>query len=216
MILIQDVHRHPEAQQHIRAMILYGQSHWGAKEVFLEGAWTKGQTADYAFSGLEDEETYRANVAAYEAEEKDRSEALEEIETAQLLQNAMDATASPSWAEIKRLVQLRMKPGEYAEYQKHPFRFASASSLARAVESAELFYELAGRRSAIFLANAKRLHQSGPQVLVIGGFHTAGMAETLRREGVSFVVLSPKVTQGGFEELYSQGMHQTISALKLH
>jgi len=41
------------------------------------------------------------------------------------------------------------------------------------------------------------------------------MAKTLRQEGISYVVLAPRITQGGFEDLYSQGMHQTISALKL-
>jgi len=216
MILIQDVHRHPEAQQHIRAMILSAMRRMGAKEIFLEGAWADGQTADYAFSGLEDQDAYRANVAAYEAVEKDRAAALQEIDTAQLFENAFDADSSPSWPLIKRLVLLRLKPAEYAEYAKHPFRAATASALTRAVESAERFYGVANRRSDIFLAKAKTLHQSGPQVLVVGGFHTAGMAQQLRKEGISYVVLAPKITQGGFEDLYSQGMHQTISALKLH
>jgi hypothetical protein len=226
VILIQDVHRHPEAQQHIRAIILSAMAHLGAKEIYLEGAWTHGQTADYPFSGLEDPDTYRANVAAYQAVEKDREDALREIDTAQLFENAFDADASPSWPLIKRLIQLRLKPAEYAEYARHPFcpaaswraspsGRATASALARAVESAELFYQLASRRSDIFLAQAKRLHQTGPQVLVVGGFHTAGMAEKLREQGISYVVLSPRITQSGFEDLYSQGMHQTISALKL-
>ena len=216
MILIQDVHRHPEAQQHIRAMILRAMTRAGAKEIFLEGAWADGQTADYEFSGLEDPDLYRANVAAYEAVEKDREAALREIDTAQLFENALDADAAPSWPLIRRLVQLRLKPAEYAQYASRPYRPATDSALARAVESAELFYGLANQRSDIFLAKARAHHQSGPQVLVIGGFHTAGMAEALRKEGISYAVLAPRVTQGGFEDLYSQGMHQTISALKLH
>lgn len=216
IILIQDVHRHPEAQQHIRAMIMSAMTRMGAKDIFLEGAWTHGQTADYEFSGLEDQDTYRANVAAYEAVEKDRAEALQELDTTQLFENVLDADAPPSWPQIRRLIQLRLKPAEYAEYAKHPYRPASASALARAVESAELFYEIANQRSDIFLAKAKEHHQSGPQVLVIGGFHTAGMAEKLRQEGIPYVVLAPRITQGGFEDLYSQGMQQTINALKLH
>jgi hypothetical protein len=216
IILIQDVHRHPEAQRHIQAMIVSAMTRLGVKEIFLEGAWTHGQGTDYEFSGLEDQATYRANVAAYEAVDKDREEALEEIDTAQLFENAFDTPDSPSWPLIKRLIELRLKPSEYAAYVKHPFRSETDSALARAVRSAELFYELANRRSDIFLAKAKEQHQSGPQVLVIGGFHTTGMAEKLRQEGVPYVVLAPNITQGGYEELYSQGMHQTISALKLH
>jgi hypothetical protein len=216
IILIQDVHRHPEAQQHIRAMIVRAMTHLGAKEILLEGAWAKGQTADYPFLGLEDEDIYRANVAAYEAVDKDRAEALQEIDTAQLVENAFDSGDSPEWPQIKRLIGLHLKPGEYAEYIKHPYRPAIDSALARAVKAAEHFYEIANQRSDIFLAKARELHREGPQVMVVGGFHTAAMAETLRREGISFVVLAPQITQGGFEELYSQGMHQTISALKLH
>jgi hypothetical protein len=216
IILIQDVHRHPEAQQHIRAMIVSAMTRLGAGDIFLEGAWTHGQTADYEFSGLEDQDTYRANVAAYEAVEKDREEALQEIETAQLVENTFDASSTSPWAQIKRLILLRLKPAEYADYIQHPFRPAGHSALARAVQSAERFYELADRRSDIFLTKVKEHHGSGPQVLVVGGFHTVSMAETLRREGISFVVLAPKITQGGYDDLYSRSMHQTISALKLH
>src|ERR1035437_10379716 len=81
VILIQDVHRHPEAQQHIRAMILYALKNWGAKQVFLEGAWSGGATQDFRYLGLEDPEVYRANVAAYESVANVREEALRQIDT---------------------------------------------------------------------------------------------------------------------------------------
>lgn len=216
IILIQDVHRHPEAQQHIRAMIVSAMTRLGVGDIFLEGAWTNGQTADYEFSGLEDQDTYRANVAAYEAVEKDRDEALQEIDTAELFENTLDANDTPSWPQIKRLVELRLKPAEYAVYIQHPFRPATKSALARAAQAAEHFYELANRRSDIFLAKVREHHGSGPQVLVVGGFHTVGMAEKLRQEGISYVVLAPRITQGGYDDLYNRSMHQTISALKLH
>lgn len=215
IILIQDVHRHPEAQQHIRAMILYGLKNWGAKQVFLEGAWSGGATQDFRYLGLEDPEVYRANVAAYESVAKVREEALRQIDTAQLFADTFDAASAPSWEQIRRLVQLRLKPAEYADYARHPYRpAASDSGLAGAIRAAESFYELANRRSQIFLGKARSQRTFGTQVLVVGGFHTAAMAQELRKEGVSYAVFSPRVTEGGYEELYSRGMRETINALK--
>ena len=214
-ILIQDIHRHPEAQGNIRATILYSLKHWNHSEVFLEGAWAQGKTQDYSFSGLENEQLYRDNVAAYQAVAEVQEAALEELETATLFGNVFDDARGPSWGTIKRLIQLRLKPSEYAEYVKTPFHSQTPSALATAVSSAEHFYELANARSHVFLDKAKSPYD-GPRVLVIGGFHTVAMAEELRRQGYSYAVLSPRVTQGGYEGLYAQGMHETISALKLH
>lgn len=38
IILIQDVHKHPEVQSHIASLIVSGYERWGASKVFLEGA----------------------------------------------------------------------------------------------------------------------------------------------------------------------------------
>ena len=212
--LIQDIHKHPEAQQHIRSIILT-LKRGGAGDVFLEGAWSEGAMPDFHYQGLEDPDLYKANVAAYQAVSDVREPALREIETSELLDNALDTGSGRPWALIKRLVELRMKPGEYADYLANPFRPEPGTDLARAVASAERFYELANQRSRVFLDHVRSAQRGGAQVLVVGGFHTAAMAEELRKEGTSFVVLAPRVTQGGYDELYSQGMRETISALKL-
>jgi len=216
VILIQDIHRHPQAQENIRTMILSAMASTGAKEIFLEGSWTHGQTADYSYMGIEDADTYKANVEAFDAVEKNREGAMQELETASLFGDAFDAPSADSLKRVKRLIQLRLKPAEYAEYLKSPFRASTRSQLADAVTAAEHFYEIANERSHIFLKNAKALHKEGPQVMVVGGFHTAAMTDELHRQGISYVVLSPHVSQGGFDGLYAQGMHDTISALKLH
>jgi len=247
MILIQDVHRHPEAQQNIAAMIIFGLRHWGAKEVLVEGAWDEGDSLrngasqfpslrqavregklggaemavamapdqNFRFLGLEDPEIYRQNVEAYEAVVKTRDSAMQELETGRLLERIFDTDTAQPTAQVKRLIELRMKPQEYAAYARNPCRPSANTNLAVAIRSAEHYYELANRRSKIFLASARRLHREGAQVLVIGGFHTQAMAQALREAGVSFVVLSPRITRGGYDELYEHGMHETVSALKL-
>jgi len=246
-IIIQDIHRHPEAQQNISAMIMYGLRHWGTTELFVEGSWAKGDelkestphfsslldavregrmggaemavamtpNPDLKFMGLEDADVYRQNVEAYEAVESARDDALRELETSRLLSRVFDSSPNDSCSLVKRLIQLRLKPSEYADYLQHPYHASPNSRLAEAVASAEHFYQVANERSRIFLEKAKAMHQSGIQVLVVGGFHTAAMTEQLRQEGISYVVLSPQITQGGYEDLYARGMHDTISALKL-
>src|ERR1019366_677870 len=111
---------------------------------------------------LEDPEVYRANVSAYESVADARPEALRQIDMAQLFENTFDAASAPSWEQIRRLVQLRLKPAEYADYARHPYRPAvSDSSLAGAIASAESFYELANRRSLIFLRKTRAQRASG-------------------------------------------------------
>ena len=247
-VIIQDIHRHPEAQQNIASMILYGMRHWNTKEIYVEGSWADSDAIQPALTelpsilesvragkmggvemavamapdqhmrlfGLEDADLYKKNVEAYEAVDHARGDALRELETARLFGRVADTDASQAFITLKRLIQLRLKPTEYAEYLKAPYHATSPSRLADAVASAEHFYQIANDRSRIFLERARALHQSGTQVLVVGGFHTAAMTEELRRHGVSYVVLSPQITEGGFDDLYKRGMHDTISALKLH
>jgi hypothetical protein len=251
VILVQDIHRHPEVQGHIAALLLYGSHHWGLKDVYLEGAQASAPVslpADHTslsfydalqeghlsgaemavalepdspvrLHGLEDPALYRENVAAYEAVERLRAPALQEIETARFFQNSLDFMSSSQstdhWVRLQRMLQLRLKPADHAAYINDPYQGQEGSVLKQAVTAAERFYALADQRSETFLNNLSSAAMGGPQLVVVGGYHTSRMAQELRREGRSFAVLSPNVTQSGFEDLYARGMQQTISALKL-
>jgi hypothetical protein len=246
-ILIQDIHRHPEAQQQIAALILHGSRHWGTRDVFVEGAWATDEPLpsprprrrtvladvraglmsgaelaavmapdhDLQLFGLEDSDIYRENVAAYQTVEKFRPEALRELNTARLFSRFLDIPNRPSWDGLQRLLELRLKPVDYQQYASHKFRPATDSALSIALRAAERYYELANLRSRVFLDVAKKAHRNRPCVLVVGGFHTGDMAKQLRQDGYSYVVVSPRVTQGGFEDLYQRGMRTTVNALKL-
>ncbi len=239
VILVQDIHRHPEVQGHIAALLLYGSHHWGLKDVYLEGAQAalpvalqggRLSGAEMAVAlepgspvrlhGLEDPALYRENVSAYEAAERLKEPALQELKTARFLQNSLDvetgSQAPDRWALLQRMLQLRLKPAEHAAYLNNPYQGHEGSALKEAIRAAEDFYTLADQRSQTFLKNLKSSAVGGPQLVVVGGYHTAMMAQALRKQGRSFAVLSPNVTQSGFEDLYARGMQQTISALKLH
>jgi len=253
-ILIQDIHRHPEVQDHIAAILLRGHSKWGLRSVFLEGAFSDidpvplasaaGNRASLTerirrgdlsgaemavamaphpglqLKGLEAVDLYKANLAAWESMEKQRDGALRELETIRLLQTTLDVDIAQISAEqldhLDLLLRLKMKPSEYADYLAARSDIGSSVTLARAIETAETFYRLANERSRIFLQRAQADASDGPKVLVIGGFHTAAMASALRAQGKTFAVLSPRVTESGYDALYERRLHQSISALKIN
>ena len=55
----------------------------------------------------------------------------------------------------------------------------------------------------------------GPRILVVGGFHTPSMTRYLRERNRTYVVLTPPITQVGYEPLYEEHMMASISALNL-
>ncbi len=249
-ILIQDIHRHPEAQANIAAMLLHAFRNWGVTTAYLEGAYA-GQSVSKSYAGetlrtklydgtlsgaemasamlqsgelrlkgLEDADVYTENVRAFEAAQKAQMRALTEIKTTRMIQQTLDLSQRRfSDEQIERLdllARLKLKPAEYERYLEDRELNQCPPALAQALAAAEYFYELAERRSDIFVQKAYEDKSPNPKVIVVGGFHTAAMANQLRASGKSFVVLAPRVTQSGYDELYARGMQETISALKLH
>lgn len=251
-ILIQDIHRHPEVQGHIAALLLHGIRNWGVKDVYLEGAWSETVTLPNSlrrneslmegiregricgvemaarmvpkdkihFHGLEDPDVYRDNVAAYQAAQTARELALRELGTARLIHAAFDATDGhwndEDWERMRALLQLRLKPSDYQTYLERRRTWNSRAALSEGIRAAETFYELADARNRIFAKRVLKNKNHKPKILVIGGFHAAGVVRLLSEEKKSYVVISPKVTQSGDDSLYARGMQETISALKLH
>jgi hypothetical protein len=251
IILVQDIHRHPEVQGHIAALLLHGVGQWGLKDVYLEGAQAEAPVALPSTSdtpslrdallegrlsgaevavamdpeaaitlhGLEDLSVYRQNVLAYEEVERWREPAFQELQTVNILETALDIDGGFALgigdSLLRRMLQLRLKPADYATYKAHQFVGHEGSALCEAVRAAEAFYTLADQRSEIFLANLESGSSESPRLVIVGGYHTAWMAQELRRRGRSFAVLTPQVTESGYEDLYARGMQDTISALKL-
>jgi hypothetical protein len=248
-VLIEDIHRHPEAQANIAALLLHAHNRWNLSKTYIEGAYI-GQTirpaadntpfrtqlkeglisgAEMAaamapagtleLSGLEDPDAYKSNVEAYQAALDAQSQALQEIETLRLLQKTLDFSArmlsDDQLDTLELLARLKLKPSEYAEYLRACTEHPSVPELTKSLEAADRFYQMVEYRSDIFVEHVLKDQQSSPKALVTGGFHTAKMAHLLQAAGKTFVVLTPNVTQSGFDDLYARGMNETISALKL-
>ncbi len=262
-VLIQDLHRHPEVQQHIADILLQVYRRWGVRQVLVEGAFSEvpivnlgalstdereidrtrelqsGQLtgAELAaemiatrethpdqylqLQGIEDPTMYAAHLEVYRVLLAQRSGVLAELGRIEVLQKEMqlpgDHPLVQQLQRVRDLIQLKMTPRTYAAYLAQKAFSPSSVLLTEALANAERFYQLTDERSDVFLRNAdaRAATQSGPRVMVVGGFHTEGLARRLREQGRSYVVLAPTVTRGGYENLYEKRMIETVSALQI-
>jgi hypothetical protein len=171
--------------------------------------------------GMEDARVYRRNLDAFRQIQQQRETGLQELTILRNLQNSVRLGGPNVFtAQLDRteaLIRLKLTPADYAAYLKARDAVPSSPGLDPARKAAESFYELVDSRSDIFLNQAERKvpASTGPRLLVVGGFHTVRMAETLRRQGRTFVVLTPHITAGGNEPLYERRLMESISALQI-
>ena len=238
-ILIQDLHRHPEVQQHIADILTQVQRQWGLHQVFVEGAFAEVHVsptekeidmtgAELAatreplhLQGIEDRDLYEEHLTVYERILERRELALGEIDRIQNIQKELQLPAVHPMVQqlerVRQLVQLKMTPRVYADYLSQKALSPHSAALTPVIADAERFYELTDARNDVFLRNAGRYaaDAQGLRVLVVGGFHTEGLARRLRAQGHSYIVLAPTVTQGGYDKLYEKRMIDTVSALQI-
>ena len=88
----------------------------------------------------------------------------------------------------KKLIDFSLTPKQWEKYKTLRENDASLASF-------EEFYEQADIRSHKMVENLLSYPTQGNKVLVIGGFHTPLIANILRKQKVSFVVVSPKITK---------------------
>jgi len=225
IILIQDIHKHPEAQRHIAEVIERFHAAWGIQSVYLEGAFSdvtpvgcqEGESSmegghltgaewaacqigsDLHLYGLEDPTLYRLNLIAYH-----QARRAQEIGLKEWLPNE----------QLQSLLSLRMTPSSYALFEQQKNAVENVSWLHNAgIEAAERFYELALARNNVFIDRLVNSLITGPKIVVLGGFHTADLLEKLRQHQKSYVVLSPTVTYAADPDLYAKRLDESISTL---
>ncbi len=159
-------------------------------------------------------------MLAYRSVLARRDRALEAIVTIRRLHASLNLPdGNPMSAQLNRvesLVRLKLTPVEYAAYQKTKSQTPSSPGLAPALKAAEEFYRLVQMRSRVFLTEASRKvpASAAPRILVVGGFHTAAMADLLRRANWSYVVLSPIVSSVGNDEpIYENRLRKTANVI---
>jgi len=262
-ILIQDVHRHAEVQGKISGLILYGYDHWGARRIFMEGAFSKVDLTVFhrlpdttrknllhrlvmegnlsgpelaavlvmerewrdppvwplQVLGMEDAHLYAQNLHAFRDLSRLRPNAIRELESLQRLNREMNLPEpnilSNELDRAKALLEARLTPEDYALYLDAKQALPDSPVLKPALISAEKFYNLVNQRSMSFLEESGRKLPAGngPRVLVVGGFHTAYMANQLRQKGISFIVLAPTITQAGDQKAYEKQLLDSVDTL---
>lgn len=128
------------------------------------------------------------------------------------------------------VVDLKVTKDEYKRFlndhnAKGWISFLKADVSAKEIEDLDAvfsvvkdFYSIAGKRDEAFiknLANSMAKNNQNTAVLVTGGFHTEGVTDLLKKEGYSFVVISPRINDlSGTEDVYNKAMAQTMVSLE--
>lgn len=192
-----------------------------ASVLLTETEWSNPRPSPFELFGMEDPKLYRQNIAAYQQVLASREEALQEILSIRRLQSAMNIPQpnilTQQLDRTEALIKLKLTPLDYGAYLQDKAVLPSSPRLDPAIRAAEKFYELVQRRSLVFLKQAQKQAPAspGPRILVVGGFHTPIMADYLRKSGHTFVVLTPHVTEAGYEPLYEEHMMESVSALNV-
>jgi len=191
-----------------------------AAVVLMDREWRDPPVSPFQTFGMEDPTLYRDNMLAYRSVLAHRERALEAILAIRRLHAAIQlldtSPMSTQLSRVEALIRLKLTPSEYEAYLKTKAQTPTSPDLTPALKAAEEFYRLVQLRSRVFLMQASRTvpASAGPRVLVVGGFHTAAMADILRRSKASYVVLSPVAGSDENEEpIYEERLQKTANVL---
>jgi len=156
--------------------------------------------------GMDDPFLYRQQLEAFEDLASLRDRALWELR---------QFPVTPAEKEdLRTLINLRMSPTSYHQYLCTRRQLAGGSTLAWAINRAEVYYRLTERRSRAFAETVRERLGNAPSLLVMGGFHTPVITGILKERGESFIVLSPHLTQKGRPDLYQHCLARTFQSLQ--
>jgi hypothetical protein len=190
-----------------------------AAVTIMEKEWRNPPVSTFQLYGLEDPELYRESIHAYQTVMALRDRALNELVTMRRWQENMDLPTPNVLSEqlnrIDALLRLKLTPAEHDAYLKTKEALPAWVNMDKAIQAAEEFYRLVHLRSEYYLRQVEKIAPagSGTRIVVVGGFHTPYMAEGLKKEGRTFVVLAPAVSQSLTEPLYEKRMQQTATTL---
>lgn len=192
-----------------------------ATVLLMEREWSNPPVSPFQLLGMENAKLYRQNLTAYLQVQQSREVALYEINKIRRLQTSLNIQDTNILAQqlnrTEALIRMKLTPTDYEAYLASKAAIPSSPALDPMIRQAENFYKFVILRSHAFLVEAEKKLPAGtgPRVLVVGGFHTPFMATELRKLGKSFVVITPRVTQSGYEPLYERHMLESVSTLQL-
>ncbi len=156
--------------------------------------------------GVDDPDLYRKNWRAAKFVDREHYKALQELKSTRAMLSA--GAADPLRKHLNLMVKmllLRLQPKEYQDYRKNrAWNPRGSESYEATLKAAETYYEAAELRSAAMVKNLldKMGNTPGYTVLVSGGFHTQEMVEQLKKQKITYVVITPRVTVLDQDEAY--------------
>lgn len=76
-------------------------------------------------------------------------------------------------------------------------------ALQQAVNMMKSFYQLAAERNTVLIQNTLNKH-ADISVMVVGGYHSEGITQQLRAQNISYMLITPNITQKSDNALYEQ------------
>ncbi len=214
----------PEAARISYAQDLVRQGYLSGAELaaltLKHARWDSDAYTPLKLTGLEDPKIYVEHLMAYKAVLENRTSALREIQKIRSLQESMGVSSQDIMAQqlrrVSALVRLELTPQDFSAYQANKAFNPESAALAKAVTAAENFYRLAHIRDHVLLDNAKASTIAGPRVMVIGGFHSMGISDQLKKEGKTYAVVTPTINHLGHELLYKERMQEQWNLAVVH
>ncbi len=111
---------------------------------------------------------------------------------------------------LHKVANLQASREEYETYLR------SKNDFQLNLTRAEQFYELSLKRDKLLFRNLKLLLSETKEksaVLVVGGFHTKGITQQLKKAGISYLVFTPKISRVTDYNLYQNVMKGDVSYL---
>ena len=216
-------HRLPDATRRDLLQRLINEGNLSGPElatvIVSEREWRNPSVWPMQLVGMENVSLYLENLRLFRDLQRLRGPALQEVDSLSRLNKAMNLPEpnilGSELGRARDLLELRLTPRDYALYLSARNALPESAQLRPALRVAEAFYAMVNSRSSAFLKESQRKLPAGngPRILVVGGFHTSYMAEQLKQRGISYIVLSPAITQRGDQKAYEHDLLNSIDTL---
>jgi hypothetical protein len=161
--------------------------------------------------GVDDPDLYRKNWRAAKLVDRNRNPALNELRS---LKGLVAGGAGPLKKHldlVTKLLLLHLQPAEYKEYAKGRALTPKGSALFQeTIAGGETYYVAAEERSVAMAKNLlnKMGRAPGITALVTGGFHTQEIADILKKQGLPYAVVTPRVEVLDQDEAYRSRLRE--------
>ncbi len=155
--------------------------------------------------GVDDPDLYRKNWHAAKVVDKQHYQALAYAHGTRSMIGPGTGPLKKQLDLVVKLLMLRLQPKEYVDYLKGRSLNPQGPAIFQStVRAAEEYYVAAEERSHAMAQNllTKMGRTPGYTALVTGGFHTQEIAEQLKKKGLSYVVITPRVEVLDQDEAY--------------